>query len=137
MKSFQKSLLALAPIACMFVGTGLASAASADDVVSTDPGVITEEVISTRKDRRAEMANMSDEERTAAREERRQSQGERSGRQGGMSDADRQARKEKMQSMSNEERRAAREANGGRRGSGNGQGRGQGNGQGKHRRGGA
>ena len=105
------------------------SMASTTDGIPAEPGVISEEVVAKREARRQEIANMSDEERAAAREQRRQADGKR----GGSSDAEREARRERYRNMSDEERQAMRDrmgkggASGGRRqgqsGSGGGSGR--------------
>ena len=79
--------------------------------------VLNEEVIAKRDARREEIANMSDEERAAAREQRREAKGERAG----MSDADREARREKFKNMSNEDRQAMRDRMGDRQSAGGGQ----------------
>ncbi|MCZ6711067.1 MAG: hypothetical protein O7B25_11950 [Gammaproteobacteria bacterium] len=117
MKIRKTPLLMLAPVGFMMVALAIPSVATAN---TTDgqvhrPGV-TEEVIANREARRAEIANMSDEERTAAREQRRDSMSDRRASRGDRSDADRQARRDRAGSRRGADGSGQRGAGGTRRG---------------------
>ncbi len=101
----------------MAITLAMTSFANAQDGGSS-ASPITEAAVTERANRRADFENMSDEERAAARKQRKQEMADHGGNRPGVSEEARQARRERMSSMSDDERRAQREKMGERRGGG-------------------
>ena len=101
----------------MAITLAMTSFANAQDGVSS-ASPITEAAVAERATHRAEFENMSDEERAAAREPRKQERVDRGANRPEVSEERRQARRERMSSMSDDERHARREKMGERRGGG-------------------
>ena len=112
MKNYLNPFAKVAPFGLTAIAVLAAGVAQAETEVAASPP-ITEEVVAARAARRQEIADMSDAERAAHREQRRAAVAERGEpsaearqarreRAGNMSDADRQAMRDRMA-----ERRAA------------------------------